>query len=314
MSITHVYLFHESFDKVKAENPSPLLQHACPRPFTRLIHATMRRRGRPTAWCYILALGILFPCQVTANGNAGKQVDINEAQRPPGIQGTALSGHDAVVALANRGGIMCSGVVIAQQVVLTAGHCRGATHVLAGAGPSARLGRASVQRFVNHPSRGVDLGLAILDSPLAVTPYGLVEGEVQTGSARVLGFGCEDSRNCFNLGRRTYFDVTLSPHESSCSYDRSSELGCYPTTEMVLRRDVGADTCRGDSGGPLLVRHKETWLVAAITSRGLAHTERPCGEGGVYTRVAPQLNWIQEHLIVAAQQSRPSIRTQEHEK
>lgn len=205
-------------------------------------------------------------------------------------------GHDAVVALANRGGVICSGVLLTPHVVLTAGHCRGATHVIAGAAPKVSLGRSKIQRFVHHPSRGVDLGLAQLEAPLDVAVYEMTSNDVREGSARVLGYGCEDAERCSNLGTRRYFDAQLDAHVSDCSYERSAELGCAPTAEMVLPRSIGADTCRGDSGGPLLVPSENGWLVAAITSRGLAHAERPCGEGGIYVRVAPHRRWVDQHL------------------
>ncbi|KAL9706886.1 hypothetical protein quinque_010404, partial [Culex quinquefasciatus] len=61
----------------------------------------------------------------------------------------------------------------------------------------------------------------------------------------------------------------------------------------ICASDVLTDTCEGDSGGPLQVKlmhnFRETPFVVAVTSFGL-----PCGTSnpGVYTRVAPYLDWI----------------------
>ncbi|KAI8130975.1 Serine protease easter [Lucilia cuprina] len=62
----------------------------------------------------------------------------------------------------------------------------------------------------------------------------------------------------------------------------------------------GIDTCRGDSGGPLMVtqriKNKDVYFVIGIVSYG----PRPCGlEGwpGVYTRVGNYTDWILNNLL-----------------
>lgn len=56
------------------------------------------------------------------------------------------------------------------------------------------------------------------------------------------------------------------------------------------------DTCGGDSGGPIMIKHKDRYYVVGIVSRGLL-----CGRGienpALYTRVKSFLEWI----ITAAQ-------------
>jgi secreted trypsin-like serine protease len=62
----------------------------------------------------------------------------------------------------------------------------------------------------------------------------------------------------------------------------------------------GADSCRGDSGGPLMTVDKSNptrpfWYVAGIVSFGPS----PCGmEGwpGVYTRVSAYTDWIVRNI------------------
>lgn len=251
-----------------------------------------------TALCVFLAVGFAYAVPGI------KHFDINEQQRS-GRGEPGAPGHDGVVALANRGGVICTGTLLRPDVVLTAAHCRTATGVFSGASPNARLGRARVARFVAHSSRGVDLGLAFLKTPLPGPRYALAIDDVLEGRARFVGYGCEDDRGCRELGKRKYFDFPMRDSEARCSWARSSELGCSPTTEMVLPRGVGADTCRGDSGGPLLRPNplhdandpeSTPWFVVAVTSRGLAHAERLCGEGGIYVRIATQKAWIEKTL------------------
>jgi Trypsin len=264
---------------------------ATPKPFWGLAVAL----GAPAALVAFPALGL----------SGSKLWDIDEREREPAPKGGPLSvesapswpaGHDGVVALAHQRGVMCTGALIRADVVITAAHCRNASHALAGAYPASRLGRSKVARFVTHPSRGVDLGLAFLEAPLPGPIYPFARKDVLSGPGRFVGYGCEDDRSCVAVGRRKYFNVTLQPQNSTCSFERAPELGCAPTTEMVLPRAAGADTCRGDSGGPLLVASAEGWLIQAITSRGLVHAERRCGEGGIYVRTAPQTTWLQAQL------------------
>lgn len=52
----------------------------------------------------------------------------------------------------------------------------------------------------------------------------------------------------------------------------------------------GKDSCSGDSGGPLMVREYNRWILVGIVSHGVR-----CGEPnlpGIYTNVAQFVDWI----------------------
>jgi secreted trypsin-like serine protease len=52
----------------------------------------------------------------------------------------------------------------------------------------------------------------------------------------------------------------------------------------------GYDTCSGDSGGPALVQLRSgQWRLAGVTSRGAE-----CGQGGVYGVPVPELCWLRD--------------------
>jgi len=56
---------------------------------------------------------------------------------------------------------------------------------------------------------------------------------------------------------------------------------------------AGADTCKGDSGGPLFCRTNEKWLLVGVTSHG--PTTGDCGRAGrpgIYAKVSHILPWI----------------------
>ncbi|MFY9316951.1 MAG: trypsin-like serine protease [Burkholderiales bacterium] len=77
--------------------------------------------------------------------------------------------------------------------------------------------------------------------------------------------------------------------------------GCMLLMEYFApEQDGAADTCRGDSGGPVLEREDGTgWLLFAVTSRSLGdRRDKYCGGGGVYVSVlSPRVqDWLGRHI------------------
>ena len=74
---------------------------------------------------------------------------------------------------------------------------------------------------------------------------------------------------------------------------------------MVCAGDGTADTCSGDSGGPLLVPRVDAFALAGVTSYGF-HCADPAYPG-VYARVgAVAMNaWVRERVPTAAITSSP---------
>lgn len=99
-------------------------------------------------------------------------------------------------------------------------------------------------------------------------------------------------------------DLSLSTHrECNALYsflkDSHIDRGILNETQICAGRQFGQeDTCQGDSGGPLQVFHHEyfcMYSIVGITSFGLS-----CGTKvpGVYTRVYPYLDWIENIVWV----------------
>jgi hypothetical protein len=65
--------------------------------------------------------------------------------------------------------------------------------------------------------------------------------------------------------------------------------------DEFIAGEVGtADTCPGDSGGPVYLERDGVLAVVGVTSRGLATSTRLCGEGGIYTLVPAHLDFLAE--------------------
>ena len=72
--------------------------------------------------------------------------------------------------------------------------------------------------------------------------------------------------------------------------------GINNTIHLCAGGELGKDTCKGDSGGPLFYRdHDSTpWYLVGVVSYGT----RQCGSGepGVYTRINAYIPWILKNI------------------
>lgn len=202
---------------------------------------------------------------------------------------------------------LCSGALVAPNVVLTARHCVSvqtstsvtcdqngvsatppdfgadepisAIHVFTGA--TAALGGTPAANAVAvfHPSGttlcNLDLALVVLDTPITgITPLRVrLSGGATTGeSMRTVGYG-ENDQNAPLGTRFRKDDVTVLAVGSTVSAS-GTPLG---SNEF----EMGESMCEGDSGGPAI--DETTGAIVGIVSRGGACTDT---SGHVYTSLA----------------------------
>ena len=212
----------------------------------------------------------------------------------------------SVVQIESSTGELCSGAVIAPDLILTAAHCvlqRAAYRVV---GVDRRFKRFAVRAIAAalHPSfvpgttprtqPGIDLAILKLARPLGpeFTPLdpngaaGLGEGDV----VDLAGFGlsAEEQRNSARVLRAT----------------RLVSLGTLQTANRVvvvadgqrMAETTGAGACRGDSGGPIVRGGPGRYQLLGIVSwsSGALHSRRPTACGGLtaVTPVSEHGSWI----------------------
>src|SRR5215210_657022 len=210
--------------------------------------------------------------------------------------------RQSVVRVESSRGELCSGTLIAPDLVLTAAHCvtqRAAYRVVAVdsafrqravMATAAALHPAFVPGTTPRTQPGVDLALLKLRQPLG-TDFAPLDpraaAPVGAGQpVELAGFGstAEDARGSARVLRRTQL-VTLGTLQVA-------NRVLVVADQQRLAATSGAGACRGDSGGPILQGGRLVGVVSWSSGALRSRVRTACGGFTAVTPLAEHAPWI----------------------
>jgi endonuclease G, mitochondrial len=216
---------------------------------------------------------------------------------------------------------MCTGALVANQVVLTAAHCGpGITRAMVGGNDVFSLGAearvvpvskvAVHPGYRPHPYSENDISILILSDEVAIEPVSIAtRAQVAAADAvRLVGFGYNDPQEPKGFGTKRHVEIDIPPIMRATVDDDLGELerllDLHGEYEFACgRKALGRDSCNGDSGGPAYIRVGGDYCLGGLTSRATGEAEVNCGDGGIYVLPQSFRNWIDETVSESGAQA-----------
>jgi V8-like Glu-specific endopeptidase len=180
-----------------------------------------------------------------------------------------INGVQSTDARATVNVFSCTGTLIAPDAVLTAAHCAERDHVILADGRMVEIVEATPHPDYVGAADWYLNDLMILRLAYAVDLPTAPLGIAELGPAIVQGYGETEHGTAGELR------------------EGLTNIEAFTTTHRVVTDETGADSCYGDSGGPLY----QDGALVGVVSTGVG-TSRECGHGAIYTSPVAYTDWF----------------------
>jgi secreted trypsin-like serine protease len=209
---------------------------------------------------------------------------------------------DAVAVLGTAGS--CTGTLIAPDLVLTAGHCASInpTKVIANTIDYTKTGgiHINVAKTTAYPNWQAMYDVAVIElvAPIqGIEPRKMATSHTfasfeESTSIHLVGFGATSADG--TEGNSQLKEAMTEVTDALCMGGRGCKQNLAPGGEFVAGGTGSADSCFGDSGGPVYLDTPNGPVVIASVSRGVDGANTPCGGGGIYVRTDKVVDWIEQ--------------------
>lgn len=166
----------------------------------------------------------------------------------------------------------------------------------------------SVKRYFPYPSYDNkldynDIGLIQVNGVVTLSEYVVPACLPLTSGNEFINFLAVGwgSTDFFKDSENSLMKVTLDQYSGLKCNEFTSVISSFPrgldeSTQLCAGSPERKDTCKGDSGGPLLQYHNQfkcMFQVVGVTSTGVGNCGVP-NVPGIYTRVYNYIDWIEQ--------------------
>ena len=212
-------------------------------------------------------------------------------------------------------GYLCGGVLISENLILTAAHCvykkealleKSASFLIGALCYPYRLGYncgqdvedIAISKVIIHPdynNETLENDFAVIRlkhasniNPVELDRTGISSFYTIDQSLFSIGFGLEGASEKNVPSKLKHVQLPFVPDEECVAAYQETQM-IFDPVSMLCAADVGEDACQGDSGGPLYDPHSEKVIGLVSWGVGCANPSFP----GVYSRISKVVsnNW-----------------------